>query len=528
MLILKCLVIKLGGKSVRNIKLKSKIFVLALLMMTSLMIVPSKASAYQDYTTPIPLVTVKDIGNVPYPSTTNLYFFWENYRNFSKFSIEDPGEVKAYFRWGAAVKGKGTVWFSRDSYGYDVVGDVITLSRNVNSITSYLDAGTYYINCVWDKEAYEVGAALLYENAKTEEQVPVSSFEKSNVIGMDRLTRGFLTHTSPYDYYVFSLEEKALLNVEFSFDKESMTTSSAEGICTIYNDSHIEVTDGKYQRRSQGVESLDVLLEPGTYYIRLTGTYGVTTLQLKPMYYRTSLIPDVTKGWTKGPMNVTIDTTIDYKELIVVAKKVHEDDIKDRDLWAKNTRTNELYIPSEGNKFEVLKNGYYTVRIEDKLGNLTLETIRVTTMDTTLPKVTGVKNNKSYKKAVTIKWSDSQSGINTKKVTLNKKKVKSGIKVTEPGKYTLKVYDKVGNVRTVVFYIDFTKPTIKGASNNRTYTGNVTLNFSDNLSGIKKITVNGNEIKANTKTYTCRGKGSYTVKVWDNAGNTRTTKFKIK
>lgn len=511
----------------RRIRITGSLLLIALALFASVMITTSKASAYASYTTHVPLITVKDIGNVPYPSTTNLYFFGENYRNFSKFSIEDPGEVKAYFRWGAAVKGEGTVWFSRDSYGYDVVGDVLTLGRNVNSLTAFLDAGTYYINCAWDKEPYEVGAALLYENSKTEEKVDVSSFEKSNIIGMDRLTRGFLTHTSPYDYYVFSLEEKALLNVEFSFEKENMTSNSAEGICTIYNDSQVEVADGKYQRRSQGVESLDVLLEPGTYYIRITGAYGVTTLQLKPMYYRTSLIPDVTKGWTEGPMTVKVDTTIDYSELIVVSKKVHDDDIKDRETWLKNSR-NELYIPSEGNKFEVLKNGYYTVRIQDKLGNMTMETIRVTTMDTTLPKVTGVTNNKSYKKALTLKWTDSQSGIDTKKVTLNNKKVKSGVKVTEQGKYTLKVSDKVGNVRTVVFYIDFTKPTIKGASNNKSYTGAITLSFKDNLSGIKKITVNDVEIKADTKEYRCRTKGEYVVKIWDNAGNTRNLKFNIK
>ena len=75
--------------------------------------------------------------------------------------------------------------------------------------------------------------------------------------------------------------------------------------------------------------------------------------------------------------------------------------------------------------------------------------------DTKKPTVKGVKNNKTYKKSVKFKVSD-KSGI--KKVTLNKKKIKvskakKGYTVKNNGKYTLKVWDKAGNVRTVKFKI---------------------------------------------------------------------------
>ena len=75
--------------------------------------------------------------------------------------------------------------------------------------------------------------------------------------------------------------------------------------------------------------------------------------------------------------------------------------------------------------------------------------------DTKKPTVKGVKNNKTYKKSVKFKVSD-KSGI--KKVTLNKKKIKvskakKGYTVKKNGKYTLKVWDKAGNVRTVKFKI---------------------------------------------------------------------------
>ena len=75
--------------------------------------------------------------------------------------------------------------------------------------------------------------------------------------------------------------------------------------------------------------------------------------------------------------------------------------------------------------------------------------------DTKKPTVKGVKNNKTYKKSVKFKVSDA-SGI--KKVTLNKKKIKiskakKGYTVKKNGKYSLKVWDKAGNVRTVKFKI---------------------------------------------------------------------------
>lgn len=66
------------------------------------------------------------------------------------------------------------------------------------------------------------------------------------------------------------------------------------------------------------------------------------------------------------------------------------------------------------------------------------------------PTVTGVTNGKTYKKAVIIKFKD-ESGIKSAK--LNKKKIKSGTKVTKNGSYVLSVTDKSGNTKTVRFKI---------------------------------------------------------------------------
>lgn len=58
---------------------------------------------------------------------------------------------------------------------------------------------------------------------------------------------------------------------------------------------------------------------------------------------------------------------------------------------------------------------------------------------------------KTYKKAVTLKFSDKLSGI--KKATLNGKTIKNKKKVSKKGTYKLKVTDKAGNTTSVKFKI---------------------------------------------------------------------------
>ena len=99
--------------------------------------------------------------------------------------------------------------------------------------------------------------------------------------------------------------------------------------------------------------------------------------------------------------------------------------------------------------------------------------------------------------------------------------------LTKNGTYTVRIV--TGNNQTIlrtiqVTGIDTVKPTIKGVKNGKTY-AKVTIKFSDKGSGIKKATLNGKTIKSGTKV---TKKGSYTVKVWDNAGNVKTVKFIIK
>ena len=95
--------------------------------------------------------------------------------------------------------------------------------------------------------------------------------------------------------------------------------------------------------------------------------------------------------------------------------------------------------PIDTNEFVPAKDGRYKVNVE-LLSGASKKISYV--LDRTKP-YTNIVNNKTYKKSVTVKFSDKYG---VKKAFLNKKAVKTGRKITKAGSYTLKVYDKAGNV----------------------------------------------------------------------------------
>jgi hypothetical protein len=99
----------------------------------------------------------------------------------------------------------------------------------------------------------------------------------------------------------------------------------------------------------------------------------------------------------------------------------------------------------------VSANGKVTFMVVTTSGKRFAKTYKVTGIDTTKPTVSGVKNGKTYKKDVTIEFSDADSGV--KSATLNGKKIKTGKTVSAAGKYTLIVTDKAGNKKTIKFTI---------------------------------------------------------------------------
>lgn len=164
---------------------------------------------------------------------------------------------------------------------------------------------------------------------------------------------------------------------------------------------------------------------------------------------------------------------------------------------------------------KVSKLGVYTLCVYDNAGNIKTITF---TLDS-LPTITGVKADAIYRSTRKITFSD-KNGI--KKATLNGSKLKNHQYVITSGKYTLKVTDKKKNSITVKFTIDKKKPMITGVTHNRTYYSPIKIKISDSISGIKKATLNGNSIQSGKKV---TKKGTYTLKVYDKAGNSRVIVF---
>lgn len=108
--------------------------------------------------------------------------------------------------------------------------------------------------------------------------------------------------------------------------------------------------------------------------------------------------------------------------------------------------------------------------------------------------------------------------------------VKSGntFTVTKNGTYTVRIENEDGNACSIPFSInslDDKAPVITGVTNGKTYRKPVVIRFGDKGSGVKKAALNGKTIKTNKKV---SKNGSYTLKVTDRAGNSKTVKFKIK
>ncbi len=470
----------------------------------------------------VPIQEVDDVTNFPYPDSTTISYDYERI-SFSSVTIKTAGQLKAILHCEIDSIMTGNIWLSRDNVGKNIIGEISKFSGNLTEVSWFLESGTYYINTNISGYPYELDIALLFEKSKATELDSTTSFESSTVILHNNTVRGFLTNENPADYYSFDLTKEALVTMKYSFDTSTAINQYA-GHCGLYDTNELFLKEGIYTKQDEGSQEYTYKLEPGTYFIKLNGLSGNTTLSIEPMYYDISLTPVTNNNWTKKYIRIDINTSIDYSEIIVLYKDVKASLIDSSAMWSK---ISDAYVVLDGESFKARKSGIYSVRITDKYGNHTMQKIEISNIDVTVPTIKGVTDSKSYKTSVTPTWTDTQSGINKGKTTLNGKVISSGTKITKEGKYILKVYDMVGNYKTIEFCIDHTAPTA-GVENGKAYTDSVTLKFRDNVSGIKKVVVDGAEVSTTNITMYCYLEGEYTVELWDNAGNYKKFEFTIK
>ncbi len=483
----------------------------------------------------IPLQTVVEVENYHYPDMITL----ENgadWKIYSSFTIETSGQVKAILHSPIGSKLTGEVWLCKDNLSRNILGKISQFTDKPTEVSWFLERGTYYIfagitkpsQAVLEASPYffdppELNIALLFEKIKSSELKPVTSFENSIYIDPNITVRGFLTNENPADYYSFSLGEQATIKIKYSFDTSS-ASSEETGSCSLYDSNWISLKKGTYVKADEALNEYTYLLEAGIYYIKLSGLLGNTTLKIEPMFYDIKLTPITGKSWTKKQVKVNIDTSIDYTDIKVLLMDVKYSLLDNSKIWSE---TNKAYIPLDGETFIAKKSGTYTVRITDQYGHNTMKKLKISNIDVTKPKIKGVTNAKAYKNSVKPTWTDTQSGINKSKTTLNGKIINSGTQITKEGKYILKVYDKIGNCRTVEFYIDHTKPAAN-VENGKIYTNSFTLQIKDSISGIKKIEIDGEEVPAANRIKYIYMDGQYNVELWDNAGNHNKYSFALK
>ncbi|WNB92511.1 Ig-like domain-containing protein [Bacillus sp. NEB1478] len=189
--------------------------------------------------------------------------------------------------------------------------------------------------------------------------------------------------------------------------------------------------------------------------------------------------------------------------------------VKDQGLYKQDVMisVNEGSITLDGTAFvsgsKVAKEGQHIIIVTDKAGNQTTLTF---TIDKTAPTVSGVTNNSSYNKDVTLTFNDGTA-------TLNGNAFTSGTSVTNEGIYKLIVTDKAGNQATINFTIDKTVPLVSGVENEGVYNKEVTITFNE---GNAKL--NGTEFKSGSIVKT---EGTYNLVVKDAAGNQTSVSFVI-
>lgn len=94
------------------------------------------------------------------------------------------------------------------------------------------------------------------------------------------------------------------------------------------------------------------------------------------------------------------------------------------------------------------KLGSYSIKAVNKVGSVKYKLM----VDYTDPKVSGVYDGGTFQRSVTIRYSDTGSGVKT--AILDGQNIKSGTKVKESGKHKLNVYDKAFHVTRITFYIN--------------------------------------------------------------------------
>jgi hypothetical protein len=295
-----------------------------------------------------------------------------------------------------------------------------------------------------------------------------------------QVTYTWVTDDDATEEYIAKFEVKQdsfLYLAETQVSRETLSTLNG-GRVAIYSDRTF--LDSVIDSLSGTDEYACTFVKAGIYYLHIWSAQNDGTLHYKTPAQVTaaiSVIPtnkvltyDIKVNKNKSAATITFTNNIG--NVMLKDARIANSDISDVDINASDWNesndgvTKFTFDGFDRTTYKVTSNGTYTIRLAysynswwDTYKGISY-TIKVKGLDNTKPTVSGVKNKKTYTKAVTIKASDKGSGL--KSATLNGKKIKvsklkSGYKVSKAGTYTLKVTDKAGNTKTIKFTIKSAK-----------------------------------------------------------------------
>ncbi|NLT62929.1 MAG: hypothetical protein GXY01_00495 [Clostridiales bacterium] len=173
--------------------------------------------------------------------------------------------------------------------------------------------------------------------------------------------------------------------------------------------------------------------------------------------------------------------------------------------------------------FIVSTNGLYDFNYSETGGGRGVVTAGVSWIDNQ-PPVIQIDSCGNYFSSEKIISYHKYGGSCIKNALLNNAPFMSGKRDNEEGVYKIEVTDKAGNFASDCFIIDKTPPEVFGVENNMVYNTDVTINYSDDLSGVKSAMLNGRNVLSGC---ILTGNGDYTLKVTDYADNVTERSFKI-
>lgn len=185
-----------------------------------------------------------------------------------------------------------------------------------------------------------------------------------------------------------------------------------------------------------------------------------------------------------------------------------------------------IIVDEDGYSYTNSESTYYFYELD--YNNITIKVA-----DTSSPEITGISNGEQTSSDVTLSFSDDFAmskveysySLSSYSSNYNYTCSTTSARFSNEGYYRVKAIDTSNNESIVQFLIDKTAPVISGVEDGSSYNTNKTISFSDSLTGIKEIRVNGNVITSSK--YSATEEGSYSISAIDNVGNTNSLNFKI-